>query len=409
MNLTGKRILLAVTGSIAAYKACTVASMLTKAGAHVDTIMTRAACEFVAPLTFEALTGRPVYTDMWNTTGGLATHIAHVGLAHEADMLLVAPCTAQSIARLALGLSDDLLGVTALAVLGRKAVPPVVIAPAMDAGMFNSPATQAHVETLQSWGVVLAGPEVGRMASGFEGLGRLAEPDTIVGVARQAMGRHSGALRGSRVVVTAGPTREPLDPVRFLSNRSSGRQGFAIAQAAVDEGAEVTLITGPVSLPTPIGVKRIDITTAVDLRDAVLEQATGAYQAEALIMAAAVGDFRPAQTVDQKIKKKDGLPTLTLAHNPDILREVAQAEKGPKLVIGFAAESQDLVANAQAKLQAKSLDLIVANDITAADAGFAVETNRVHFVTEEGAEALPLMGKDEVAARLIRWAAARLH
>jgi phosphopantothenoylcysteine decarboxylase/phosphopantothenate--cysteine ligase len=238
--LAEKRIILGVTGSIAAYKAVAVASQLTQAGARVDVIMTEAATRFVTPLTFQALTGRPVYTSLWGTdSGGMETHIAHVGLAHEADLLLIAPITAQSIARLAHGLADDLLSVTALA-----ARCPVVIAPAMDVGMYEAPATQANLDVLRERGVTIAGPTVGRMASGFEGPGRLIEPEEIVGHCRYALGQ-GGQLAGRRVVVSAGPTQEPLDPVRYLTNYSSGRQGFALAQAAVDAGAEVTLISGP--------------------------------------------------------------------------------------------------------------------------------------------------------------------
>lgn len=404
--LAGKRILLGVSGSIAAYKAAIIASHLTQQGALVDVIMTEAAMRFVAPLTFQALTGRPVYTSMWGaeTSGGLGTHIAHVGLAHEADLLLIAPATAHTLARLAHGLADDLLSVTALA-----ARCPIVIAPAMDAGMYAAPATQANVETLRARGVYFVGPTMGRMASGLEGLGRMAEPEEIIGYCRYVLGK-SGPLRGRRVVVTAGPTREALDPVRFLSNRSSGRQGFAIAQAALDAGAEVTLIAGPVALPAPVGAQRVDVTSAQEMEQAVLAHAVGDEPADVLIMAAAVADFRPAQTSAHKIKKAGAEQTLhlELTPTPDILMSVAQQARRPRVVVGFAAESQDLIANAQEKLARKRLDLIVANDITAPDAGFEVETNRVHFVTAEGVESLPLMSKEEVAAHLVAWIAKRL-
>ncbi len=405
--LAGKRIVLGVSGSIAAYKAAMIASHLTQQGALVDVIMTASAMRFVAPLTFQALTGRPVYTSMWETetAGGLGTHIAHVGLAHEADLLLIAPATAHTLARLAHGLADDLLSVTALA-----AHCPIVIAPAMDAGMYAAAATQANVETLRARGVTFAGPTTGRMASGLEGLGRMVEPEEVIGYCRYVLGR-SGPLRGRRVVVTAGPTREALDPVRFLSNRSSGRQGFAIAQAALDAGAEVTLIAGPVGLPTPVGAQRVDVTSAQEMEEAVLAHAAGDEPADALIMAAAVADFRPAQSSAHKIKKAEAERTLhlELTHTPDILMSVARQARRPRVVVGFAAESRDLIANAQAKLARKRLDLIVANDITAPDAGFEVATNRVHFVTAEGVEALPLMSKEEVAARLMAWVAKRLE
>lgn len=401
--LAEKRIVLGVTGSIAAYKAATIASQLTQAGALVDVIMTGAAARFVTPLTFQALTGRPVYTSMWETDspGGLGTHIAHIKLAHQADLLLIAPITANTIAQIALGLADDLLSVTALA-----ARCPLIIAPAMDAGMYENPATQAHVQALRERGAYIAGPAVGRMASGLEGLGRFIEPDEVIGHCRMVLGRETGGLAGRRVVVSAGPTRETLDPVRFLSNHSSGKQGFAIAQAAVDAGAAVTLISGPVGLPTPVGASRIDVESALEMRDAVLDQATGEAQADVLIMAAAVADFRPAEASAHKIKKETGAAAgmgIELARNPDILSEVAGQERRPRITVGFAAESQDVVTNAQAKLARKKLDAIIANDITGLDSGFGVETNRVHFITGQTVETWPLMDKSDVAERLIIW------
>jgi phosphopantothenoylcysteine decarboxylase/phosphopantothenate--cysteine ligase len=403
--LTGRRIVLGVTGSIAAYKAAMIASRLTQAGALVDVIMTEAALRFVTPLTFQALTGRPVYTSMWNTGagGGLETHIAHVGLGHGADLLLIAPATAHTLARLAHGLADDLLSVTALA-----ARCPILVAPAMDVGMYAAPATQANVALLMQRGVHFAGPTTGRMASGLEGLGRMLEPDEVIGHARRVIGL-SGPLHGRRVVVTAGPTREPVDPVRFLSNRSTGKQGFALAQAAVDAGAEVVLIAGPVDLPTPAGVERIDVITAREMADAVIRLACGQTPADVLVMSAAVADFRPAEVSTHKIKKTGAdVPGLVLERTPDILLDVSQQEHRPRVVVGFAAESQDLVANAQDKLARKKLDLIVANDITATDAGFAVDTNRVYLITVGGMETLPLMSKELVAAHIIAWVAQRL-
>jgi len=404
-NLQDKRIILGVTGSIATYKAANIASTLTQLGAQVDVIMTEAATHFVAPLTFQALTGRPVYTSMWEPGSGegMGAHIAHIGLGHTADLLLIAPATANTIAKIAHGLADDLLSVTALA-----ARCPILMAPAMDAGMYEAPVTQANVATLRERSVHFAGPTHGRMASGLEGRGRFLEPDEIVGHTRRVLG-FDGPLAGRRIVVSAGPTREPFDPVRFISNRSSGKQGFAIAQAAIDAGAQVTLISGPVSLPTPVGAERIDVTTASEMEQAVLAHAAGAMSADALIMAAAVGDFRPETAASQKIKKIDDRSlTLSLAHNPDILVSVSQQDQRPRLTIGFAAESQDLVANAQDKLVRKKLDLIVANDIAASDAGFAVDTNRVIFITADGIEKLPLVSKETVAARLMVWIVDRL-
>ena len=404
--LEEKRVLLGVTGSIAAYKIATLVSQLTQAGALVDVVMTEAATRFVTPLTFQALTGRPVYTDMWQTEmgGGLPTHIAHVGLAEEADLLVIAPATANTIAKLALGLADNLLTVTALA-----ARCPLMVAPAMDGGMFEHPTTQAHLATLaEREEVMIVGPVTGRMASGLGGMGRMVEPETLLGACRLALGRE-GSLAGCKVVVTAGGTREPLDPVRFVTNRSTGKQGFALAQAALDRGARVILIAAPTNLPTPVGAERVDVVDAQEMLEAVLAQATGGEAAHALLMAAAVSDFRPAKRAQHKIKKdKDGVPALAMEATPDILSKVAQAKQRPEVVVGFAAESQDVVPNARAKLARKNLDLIVANDITATDAGFAVDTNRVTLITAEQEETLPLMTKDEVAAQVVDWVTGRL-
>lgn len=391
--LRDKRILLGITGGIAAYKAAALASHLAQAGAQVDVVMTAAATRFVAPLTFQALTGRPAYTDLWAAPGeGLPTHIAHVGLAHAADLLVIAPATANTLAKLAAGLADNLLTTLALA-----ATCPLLAAPAMDAGMWTHPATQANVATLQERGMHFAGPVRGRMASGLEGEGRMMEPDDILGHVRWVLGRE-GPLAGQRAVVTAGPTREPLDPVRFLSNPSSGRQGFALAQAALDRGAAVTLITGPSHLPTPVGAERVDVTTAQEMHDGVMSAVEGA---DVLLMTAAVADYRPATAAPHKTKKGTADLNLHLVRTPDILTAVAarRAETGfPRIVVGFAAESENLVENARAKLAAKNLDLIVANDITAPDAGFAAQTNRVVILDRQGGvEELSLMSKAAVA------------
>lgn len=399
--LEGKRIILGVTGSIAVYKAVMLASKLTQASAQVDVIMTEAATRFVAPLTFQALTGHPVYTDMWQTdhSGGLGTHIAHIGLAHEADLLAIAPATAQTIAKLALGLADNLLTVTGLA-----ARCPILVAPAMDAGMYENPVTQVHVDTLRERGVTIAGPAWGRMASGLEGYGRFLEPDELFGYCRQALGKW-GKLTGRHVVVTAGPTREPLDPVRFISNHSSGKQGFALAQAAVDFGAEVTLIAGPVDLPTPIGVERVDVQSVQDMLEAVLSHIDSAA---ALLMAAAPADFRPMETVTQKLKKEVGMETLALTGTPDILQHVAESDRRPHVVVGFAAETENLIENARAKLGKKKVDLIVANDVSEPDAGFGVDTNRVTLITSGETTPLPLLSKEEVSEYVLDWVANRL-
>lgn len=398
--LDGKHIILGVTGSIAVYKAVDLASKLTQAGALVDVIMTEASRRFVAPITFEAVTGRPVYTSMWVTgAGALPTHIAHVGLGEGADLLVIAPITAHTIARLAGGLADDLLAVTVLA-----ARCPVLIAPAMDGGMYAHPATQANLDTLRARGVMVIEPEEGRFASGLIGKGRLPETPTLIGHIRRALGR-GGALAGRRVVVTAGGTREPLDPVRVLTNRSSGKQGYALAQAALDAGADVTLISTVSELPAPVGAALVAVETAAQMRDAVLEHVVGA---DALLMAAAVADYRPAEAAAHKLKKSGAAAetrTLTLVRTPDILGEVSEQRPHsgwPRVVVGFAAESEDLLRNAQEKLRRKRLDLIVANDITAPDAGFAVETNRVTLLDAQGnVEPLELASKARVAEQVI--------
>jgi len=384
--LQSKRILLGVTGSIAAYKAADLASQLTQAGAEVDVILTEAATKFITPLTFQSLTGRTAYRDLW----GSDAHVIHVGLGERADLLVIAPATADVIARLAHGLANDLLTVTALA-----ARCPVLVAPAMDGGMFAHPATQANLKTLAERGVTLLGPAEGRMASGLVGRGRMVEPEEILGHVRLALGR-KGPLAGRRIVVTAGGTQEPIDPVRFISNRSSGKQGFAVAQVALDRGAQVTLVAGPAALGAPIGARRVDVTTAAEMAEAVLAVA----DADALIMAAAVADFRPAQVADQKIKKA-AVPLVELETTVDILSAVAERREAtgkPTVVVGFAAESENLIENAREKVFRKRLSLIVANDISAKDAGFSVDTNRVTLIgSGGGVEPLPLMSKEQVA------------
>jgi phosphopantothenoylcysteine decarboxylase/phosphopantothenate--cysteine ligase len=389
-----KLILLGVTGSIAAYKAADLASKLTQAGAAVDVILTPAALRFVTPLTFQSVTGRKAYNDddLWGGEG----HVRHIGLGTAGDLLLIAPASANSIAKLAQGLADNLLSVTALA-----ARCPLLLAPAMDGGMYEHPATQANLATLRARGAGQIGPAEGRMASGLVGLGRMVEPAEIVGHARLALAK-GGPLAGMRVVVSAGGTQEPIDPVRVITNRSSGKQGYAIAQAALDWGAAVTLIHTPTGLPLPVGVEEVNVCTAGEMLEAVLAQA---QSADALVMAAAVADFRPAQVAGQKIKKAGGVPEIKLAPTADILAAVASQRKEtgrPRVTVGFAAESQDLLANARAKLAAKRLDLIVANDISARDAGFAVSTNRVTLLAADGeSAALPLQSKEAVAEAVI--------
>ncbi len=393
--LLNKTILLGLTGSIACYKAADLASKLTQQGALVDVLLTEAALRFITPLTLQSVTGRRAYTDadLWGSEG----HVQHIGLGIGADLLVIAPASANTLAKLAHGIADNLLSVTALA-----ARCPLLVAPAMDGGMYAHPATQANLEILCQRGATIVGPAEGRMASGLVGLGRMVEPLDLVGHIRLLLGKQ-GPLAGKHIVVTAGGTQEPIDPVRVIANRSSGRQGFALAQAALDLGARVTLIAGPVSLAAPpTGVHRINVNTAEEMLTAVLAAVS---QADGLLMAAAVADFRPASPAAEKIKKSSRVPTIELEQTPDILERVAQVKSQtgfPRLTVGFAAESQNLLENAQAKLRAKQLDLIVANDITASDAGFAVETNRVVLLMP-GAEPepLPLMGKDLVAEAVL--------
>lgn len=387
--LKDRRIILGVTGGIAAYKVADLASKLTQAGAQVDVVMTAAATRFVTPLTFQALTGRPVWTDLWAPTP--ETALPHVTLGEAAELVVIAPVTADFLAKMAHGLANDLLSALCLSTRA-----PILVAPAMDVGMWAHPATQENVERLRARGVEIAGPAYGRMASGQEGWGRMVEPMELLGHIRRILGRN-GPLAGKRVVVTAGPTYEPIDPVRFIGNRSSGKQGFALAQAALDRGAEVVLIAGPVTLETPVGARRIDVGTAAEMAEAVWRECA---EADVLLMAAAVADYRPAQMQPLKIKKGAGL-SLELVSTVDILEGLAarRAERGkPQVVVGFAAETGDLLEKARAKLQAKGLDLIVANDVTEPGAGFAVETNRVTLIDAQGrVEPLPLMSKAAVA------------
>jgi phosphopantothenoylcysteine decarboxylase/phosphopantothenate--cysteine ligase len=392
--IRGKRILLGVTGSVAAYKAVELASKLTQAGAEVDVLLTEAAVRFVAPLSFQSVTGRTAHTDaeLW----GAEAHVLHVNLGRPADLFLIAPITANTIAKLARGAADDLLALTAL-----SARCPLMIAPAMDGGMFASPAVQENLQTLIARGAIVVGPEEGHLASGLSARGRMTEPAEILARARLLLSR-GGPLSGRKVVVTAGGTQEPIDPVRVIANRSSGKQGFALARAALDAGAEVVLIAGPTALPTPAGVTRIDVGAAASMERAVLAEAAGA---DALIMAAAVADFRPSQAAARKIKKDSPIDRIELEPTGDILRDVAQAKTRsgfPKVTIGFCAETEDLEKNARKKLEAKKLDLIAANPVGRPDSGFESDTNRVTLVSAAGAEELPLMEKDIVAEAIIQ-------
>ena len=385
--LTDKTIVLGITGSIAAYKAADIASRLTKEGARVEVVMTEAATWFLAPLTLSSITGRGVVTDMFEPDSQRT--IEHVALGEAADAVVIAPATASLIAKLAAGIADEM---PALIVLATKA--PIILAPAMHANMYENSITQENLAKLKARGFVIVEPEHGRLASGGVGRGRLADTDKIVGTIKQVLGRR-GDLAGKKLVVTAGGTQEPIDPVRHIGNPSSGKMGYAIAEAARDRGADVKLITAPTSLPQPAGVEVIPVKTTLEMQKAVTKAVA---KADALIMAAAVTDYQPKTTAKEKIKKDTPELKLELVRTPDILAEV----KGDFIRVGFAAESNDIVANAKKKLEKKKLDMIVANDITAADSGFGVDTNKVILIDKKGkVEKLPLMSKREVADRIL--------
>ena len=387
--LAGRTIVLGVTGSIAAYKAVEVASRLVQAGAAVRTVMTRAATEFVGAATFRGVTGHEPLVDIWAPDGEHAE--PHVALGREADLMLITPATASVLARLAHGISDDCVTLAALAMRG-----PLLVAPAMDAGMWANAATQANAGTLQERGVTFLGPVEGRLASGELGAGRLLEPLAIVDHIKAAAGRLDGPLAGARIAVTAGGTREPVDPVRFVGNRSSGKMGYAVAEAARDRGADVVLITSA-ELPQPAGVRIAVVETAQEMLEAVEEHVPAC---DALIMAAAVADFRPLEAAAEK-QKRGGRETwaIDLVRNPDI---IASVDVDGLIKVAFAAETQDLVDNAAKKLVEKNAHLIVANDVSATDAGFAVDTNRITILDRDGGrEDLPLMSKYDCGVRIL--------
>jgi phosphopantothenoylcysteine decarboxylase / phosphopantothenate---cysteine ligase len=389
-----KRILLGVTGSIAAYKAVELASRLKQAGAFVDVILTPAVEKFITPLSFQSVTGRKAYTDqdLWGGEG----HVMHVSLGQSAELVLIAPATADIIAKLAAGIADNLLLDSILV-----STCPLVVSPAMESHMYAHPATQQNLHTLKERGALILGPAEGHLASGAVGKGRFVEPVNIMTELRWIMTR-TGRLKGKRVVVTAGGTQEPIDPVRIISNNSSGKQGYALAQSALDAGAEVTLISAAGALELPFGATLVRVRTAAEMQDAVLK-ACGT--ADVLIMAAAVADFRPAAPENQKIKKGGNIPEIKLEPTEDILKLVAKNKSKtgcPTLTIGFAAESQDLIDNARGKLAAKDLDLIVANDITRSDSGFEVDTNTITLIDKKGrAQSMPTLTKLEVADKVI--------
>ena len=385
--LDGKNIVLGVTGSIACYKALDLASKLVQAGALVNTVMSYGATRFVTPLAFRSITHRPVVTETFDPDSELS--VEHVALAESADIVVVAPATAHFIAKMAAGLADDPLTTTILATRA-----PVMVAPAMDAHMYDNLATQENLAKLVDRGVLIVGPASGRLASGLVGMGRLVETPELVGNISAVLGR-KGDLAGCMVVVSAGGTQEPIDPVRVITNRSSGKMGYAIAEVARDRGARVVLVTAPTSLADPVAVEVVKVGTALEMRDAVQDSVVGA---DALIMAAAVADYMPVSPASQKVKKDSDTWSIGLGKTPDILEE----SRGRFIKVGFAAESEDLLENARGKVLRKSLDLIVANDITAEGSGFGTDTNKVALVDKSGdAEELPLMSKHEVAQRIL--------
>lgn len=368
--LAGRRVLLGVTGGIAAYKACFLARLFTAAGATVQVVMTPAATRFVGPDTFAALTGRPTYTDLFQEPGS----VLHVRLAHEADVAVIAPATANTLAKMALGFADDLLTSTVL-----EAVCPIVVAPAMHTGMLQSTTTQDNLRMLSERGVRIVGPVSGPLAAGDEGAGRMSEPTEIFEEVEAAVGRGAD-LGGRRILVTAGPTWEPIDPVRFIGNRSTGKMGFALASEAAQRGADVTLILGPGTGAPPGGVRVVHVSTAQEMRDGVIEHFR---DCDALVMAAAVADFTPEVTADRKLKKESGPPDLRLVPTPDILSEVSAARMG-QVLVGFAAETQDLESAGRAKLEGKELDLIVVNEVGREGTGFGSDTDDAMILSRSG-------------------------
>jgi len=396
MELSGRKIVVGVAGGIAAYKAAELVRALVKAGAEVRVVMTEAAQKFITPLTLQALSQHPVATDTFDLTQEAT--IGHIQLADTAELLVIAPATADVIARLAQGMANDMLTTVALACRA-----PLLLAPAMNVNMWRHPATQVNLRTLVERGAHTVGPDAGELACGWIGEGRMIEAADIAAACVKLLGPRDWA--GRRVRVTAGPTYEPIDPVRFLGNRSTGKMGFAIAARAARRGAEVTLVAGPTSLPTPAGVTRVDVQTAMQMREATLAHVDGSAM---VVMTAAVADYRPAAEAPQKLKK-DALgdaPALTLTKNPDILAEL----KGrAPVVVGFAAETEDVERHAAEKLAKKGCDLIVANDVSEEGSGFGTETNRVVLLARDGSvDRLPKMTKDEVADRILDRARALL-
>ena len=389
-QLTGKTVVLGVTGGIAAYKMATVASALRKAGANVHVIMTKNATEFITPLTFETLTNNRCMVDTFDRN--FQYDVAHISLAKAADLMLIAPATANVIAKLAHGLADDMLTTTALAAKCKK-----LVAPAMNTAMLENPITQENLKQLERYGFGIIQPAVGLLACKDVGSGKLPEPEVLLDAVARELAREKDLL-GVRVTVTAGPTQESLDPVRYLTNHSSGKMGYAIAREAMLRGAEVTLISGPTALKPVPGVKLVPIVTAQDMLEAVQ---AALPETDILIKAAAVADYRPAAVSDQKLKKQDGELSIPLERTTDILAWVSEHRHPGLFVCGFSMETENMLENSRKKLQKKHLDMIVANNLKTQGAGFGVETNVVTLITQDNIQELPLMGKDQVAGKLL--------
>lgn len=384
-------VVLGVTGGIAVYKACELLRLLQKRGIDVFVVMTQNACRFVVPLTFETLSGHPVAVDTFDRPQ--TWEVEHIALAKRADLFLIAPATANIIGKMACGIADDMLSTTVMATRA-----PILVAPTMNTGMWENAAVQQNVKTLQARGVQFVMPVSGHLACGDSGAGKMEDVEVIAERACQMLFAKKD-MEGLRVMVTAGPSREALDPVRYISNRSSGKMGYAIAQAAQRRGAEVTLLSGPVALPAPQGVKLVSFTTTQELLDRASELAR---EQDVLIQAAAPADYRAKEIAPQKIKKQGGEPmSFTMVENPDVAATLGKAKRDGQIFVGFAAETNDVLAHAQDKLVRKNLDMIVANDVTRPGAGFDVDTNIVTLITKEGQEALPMMSKAEVAERIL--------
>lgn len=384
-------VVLGVTGGIAVYKACELLRLLQKRGIDVFVVMTQNACSFVAPLTFETLSGHPVAVDTFDRPQ--TWEVEHIALAKRADLFLIAPATANIMGKMACGIADDMLSTTVMATRA-----PVLVAPAMNTGMWENAAVQQNVKTLRARGVEIVAPVSGHLACGDSGAGKLEDVAVIAERACELLFAKKD-MEGLRVMVTAGPSREALDPVRYISNRSSGKMGYAIAQAAQKRGAEVTLLSGPVAIEAPLGVKLVPFTTTQELLDRASELA---QEQDLLIQAAAPADYRAKEIAPQKIKKQGGEPmTFTLVENPDVAATLGKAKRSGQVFVGFAAETNDVLAHARDKLARKNLDMIVANDVTRPGAGFDVDTNIVTLITKDGQEALPMMSKAEVAQRIL--------